>query len=92
MNVKMKTVRKEMTAGDLKGLIDLPNYADNQRVSITVSPAEPVKERKKMSPEEIEAALGRLTGCLKGLVDPTKDMAYWRGERLAEKHGLKFDD
>lgn len=90
--MELKTVRKEMTAGDLKGLIDLPNYADDQLVEIIVSPTEPVKKRKKMSPEEIEAALGRLTGCLKGLVDPTKDMAYWRGERLAEKHGLKFDD
>jgi starvation-inducible outer membrane lipoprotein len=88
----MKTVRKEMNVGDLKGIIDLPDYDDNQRVEITVAPVEPVAKRKKMTPEEIEAALGRLTGCLKGLVDPTKDMAYWRGERLAEKHGLKFAD
>lgn len=92
MKAEMKTVRKEMNAGDLKGIIDLPNYADNQRVEITVAPAAPVEERKKMTNEEIEAALGRLTGCLKGLVDPTKDMAYWRGERLAERYGLKFDD
>lgn len=91
MNSKMKTVRKEMTAGDLKGIIDLPNYEDNQRVEIKIAPAEP-EERKKMSREEIEAALNKLTGCLKGLVDPTKDMAYWRSERLAEKHGLKFAD
>ena len=90
--MELKTVRKEMTAGDLKGIIDLPNYADNQRVEVSVVPAEPVRERKKMSPEEIEAALNKLTGCLKGLVDPTKDMAYWRMERLAEKHGLKFAD
>ena len=89
MNAEPKTVRKEMLARDLKGIIDLPDYADNQRVEITVAP---VVERKKMTPEEIEAALGRLTGCLKGLVDPTKDMAYWRGERLAEKHGIKFAD
>ena len=88
----MKTVRKEMNAGDLKGIIDLPDYADNQRVEITVAPAAPVEERKKLSPEEIDEIMGRLTGCLKGLVDPTKDMAYWRGERLAEKHGIKFAD
>ena len=60
----MKTVRKEMNAGDLKGIIDLPDYADNQRVKVTVAP---VAERKKMTPEEIEAALKKLTGCLKGL-------------------------
>ena len=86
----MKFVRKEMNAGDLKGIIDLPDYADNQRVKVTISPAEPVNKLKKMSQEEIDAALGRLTGCLKGLVDPTKDMAYWRGERLAEKYGLAY--
>ena len=63
----MKTIRKEMNAGDLKGIIDLPDYADNQRVEIIIEPAAPVVERKKMTPEEIEAALGRLTGCLKGL-------------------------
>jgi len=92
MKAELKTVRKKMTAGDLKGIIDLPNYTDNQRVEITVVPAESVVKRKKMSPEEIEAALNKLTGCLKGLADPTKDMAYWRSERLAEKYGLKFAD
>ena len=92
METTLKTIRKEMNAGDLKGIIDLPNYDDDQRVKITVEPKEPVEERKKMSPEEIEAALKSLTGCLKGLVDPTKDMAYWRGERLAERYGLKFTD
>ena len=89
--MEMKTVRKEMTAGDLKGIIDLPNYADNQRVEIIVAPAEPVVERKKLSPEEIDEIMGRLIGCLKGL-DPTKTMADWREERLAEKYGIKFAD
>lgn len=92
MKTELRTVSKQMTAGDLKGIMDLPNYADNQRVKITVSPAEPVLERKKMSPEEIESALNKLTGCLKDLVDPTKDMAYWRNERLAERYGIKFSN
>ena len=59
----MKTIRKEMNAGDLKGIIDLPDYADNQRVEITVAPAE---EKKILSDEEIDEIMGRLTGCLKG--------------------------
>ena len=88
----MKPVRKEMTAGDLKGIIDLPNYADNQRVEVTVAPAEPVEERKKMTPEEIEAALNRLTGCLKGFADPSKTLDDWRKERLEERYGVKFAD
>lgn len=92
MDFKMKNVRKKMLARDLKGIIDLPNYDDDQRIEVTVVPASPEVERKKMTPEEIEAALDKLTGCLKGLVDPTKDMKYWRGERLAERYGLKFAD
>ena len=88
----MKNIRKKMIARDLKGIIDLPNYADDQRIEVTVMPARPEEVQKKMSREEIEAALNKLTGCLKGLVDPTKDMAYWRGERLSERYGLKFND
>lgn len=34
----MKTVTAELKAGDLKGIIDLPNYSDDQRVKITVNP------------------------------------------------------
>ena len=52
MNSKLKTVRKEMMAGDLKELIDLPNYDDNQRVEVSVSPAE---DEEKLSPEERKA-------------------------------------
>ena len=89
--MELKTIRKEMTAGDLKGIIELPNYADNQRVKITVAPAEPVEVRKKMSPEEIDEIMGRLIGCLE-VSDPTKTMADWREERLAEKYGIKFAD
>lgn len=45
MKTEFKTVRKQMTARDLKGVIDLPNYADNQRVEITTMPTESVVER-----------------------------------------------
>ena len=82
----MKFVRKEMNAGDLKGIIDLPDYPDNQRVEITVAPAE---EKKILSEEEINEIMGRLTGCLKGL-DESKTLDDWRMERLAEKYGLAY--
>lgn len=88
MNTELKTVRKEMTAGDLKKIIDLPDYDDNQRVEITVAPAEKV-EKEILSDEEINALLDSLTGCLKGL-DKSKTIADWRMERLAEKHGLAY--
>ena len=91
MNFKMKTARKKMLARDLKGLIDLPNYDDNERVEVTVTPVAAEPERKILSDEEIEAIMDRLTGCLAGL-DKTKTLDDWRMERLAEKHGLKLVD
>ena len=39
----MQTVKVKMNAGDLKGIIDLPNYPDDRRVTITVNPE--VKEK-----------------------------------------------
>ena len=35
----MKPVTVKMNAGDLKGIIDLPNYPDNQLVDITIKPS-----------------------------------------------------
>lgn len=87
--MELKTVRKEMNAGELKGLIDLPNYEDDQRVSITVSPAAEKEEKKILSDEEIEKLLDSLTGCLKN-VDKSKTLDDWRNERLAEKYGLAY--
>ena len=89
MNAELKTVRKEMTAGDLKGIIDLPNYDDNQPVKITVTPAEPVAEKKILSDEEINALLDDLTGFLKD-ADKSKTLDDWRTERLEERYGLAY--
>lgn len=87
--MELKTVRKEMNAGELKGLIDLPNYEDDQRVSITVSPAAEKEEKKILSDEEIDAIMSRLVGCLKN-VDKSKTLEDWRNERLAERYGLAY--
>ena len=63
MKIKTQTVRKEMLARDLKGIIDLPDYDDNQRVKVTVTPAaEPVAEKKILSDEEINAIWSRISG------------------------------
>ena len=86
MSVAPKTVRKEMLARDLKGVIDLPDFADNQRVKIIVEPEE---ERKKiLTTEEINAILNRMTGCLTGL-DKSKTPDDWRAERLAQRYGIE---
>ena len=61
MKIKTQTVRKEMLARDLKGIIDLPNYDDNQLVEVAVYPTE---KKEKLPPEEIEALLDRITGAI----------------------------
>ena len=86
--MELKTVRKEMNAGDLKGIIDLPDYADDQPISITVSPVE-----KKLSDEEIAAIWSRIEGYWAGVkVDKSKTLDDWRKERLEERYGIKFAD
>ena len=47
--MKMKNVRAKMLAKDLKGIVNLPNYDDNQPVEITISPA---NEEKAVTREE----------------------------------------
>jgi len=86
--LKLKTVRKKMLARDLKGLIDLPNYDDNQRVEVTVYPT---VEEKPLSPEERRKIVNSLVGCLKG-ADPSKTLDDWRTERLEERYGIKLAD
>ncbi|MBQ7705862.1 MAG: hypothetical protein IJT73_10660 [Selenomonadaceae bacterium] len=51
--MKMKNVRAKMLAKDLKGIVNLPNYDDNQPVEITISPV----EIKKTTPAEVDEAL-----------------------------------
>ena len=84
--MKLKTVRKKMLARDLKGLIDLPNYDDNQPVSITVTP---IAEKKILSDEEIDEIMSRLVGCLKN-ADKSKTLDDWRKERMEERYGLAY--
>ena len=86
--MELKTVRKEMNAGDLKGIIDLPNYADDQPVAITVMPV-----AKKLSDEEIAAIWSKIEGYWAGVkVDKSKTLDDWRKERLEERYGIKFAD
>ena len=88
MNAELKTVRKEMTAGDLKGIIDLPDYDDNQRVKVLIHPTD---EEKELTPEERRAIIKSLAGCLKG-ADTSRTLDDWRMERLEERYGIKLAD
>ena len=86
MKIQTNTVRKEMLARDLKGIIDLPNYDDNRLVEVTVTPVKQY-ERKVLSDEEINAIWDRIAGCLAG-VDKSKTLDDWRTERLEERYGI----
>ena len=91
MKIQTNTVRKEMLARDLKGVIDLPNYDDDRLIEVTVTPVEPVAEKKILSDEEINAIWGRIAGYLAG-ADKSKTLDDWRTERLEERYGIKLSD
>ena len=79
----MQTVKVKMNAGDLKGLIDLPNYPDDQRVTITVNPE---VQEKEYSRDEIKKALAELAGCLSNSPDKYKTRDEIRYERIMSKY------
>ena len=55
--MKMKNVRAKMLAKDLKGVINLPNYDDNQLVEIAINP---VEKEKPLTREERKEAWRRI--------------------------------
>lgn len=86
---RMINVTAKMLAKDLKGIIDLPNYPDNQLVEITVSPA---VYRKPLTTEERKQALKRIDEIMSEArkspdFDPNKTLEEYRMERLEEKYG-----
>ena len=82
MNNELKTVRKQMTAGDLKGIIDLPDYDDNRRVEVTVTPAE---EQTELSAEELKKVVKSLVGAIPYT---DKSLDELRMERLEKKYEI----
>ena len=82
MEIKMKTVRKKMLARDLKGLIDLPNYDDNQCLEVTVHPTE---EQTELSAAELKKLVHSLVGAIPH-TDKTLDEL--RMERLASRYAI----
>ena len=79
----MEPVTVKMNAGALKGIIDLPNYPDDQPVEITVSPE---KEQKPLSKEEVKKILSELAGCLSHSPDKNKSLKEIRYERIMGKY------
>ena len=81
----MKPVTVKMNAGDLKGIIDLPNYPDNQSIEITVSPSPDVEE-KTLTKEEVINIVNELAGCLANSPYKNKSRDEIRYERIMSKY------
>lgn len=82
----MKTVNVKMKAGDLKGIVDLPNYPDSQLVAVTVYPT---VEDKKPTRQEVHESLEKIKSFWKYLdkTEEPKTFDEYRMERLEKKYG-----
>ena len=86
--MKMKNVRAKKLAKDLKGVVDLPDYPDNQLVEITVLPT---TEEKNFTVEERKAALRKIDEIMVPVLkssdfNPHKTLDEYRMERLEAKY------
>ncbi len=79
----MEPVTVKMNAGDLKGIIDLPNYPDDQPVNITISPD---NEKISLKEEDVKKILRELAGCLSSSPDKNKSLKQIRYERIMGKY------
>ena len=77
----MEPVTVKMNAGALKGIIDLPNYPDDQPVEITVKP--------KMTKEDFDDLIKEIKTFWANnkKVDENKTLDEYRMERLEAKYG-----
>lgn len=81
-------VRKTLRAKDLKGIVNLPNYDDNQPVEITITPK---SEEKALTREERSKILKEIHEIMLEAkknpdFNPNKTREEYRMERLAEKY------
>lgn len=84
----MLNVRKKMLAKDLKGIVNLPNYDDNQPVEITILP---VDEEKTLTREERKEAWRKIDEIMAEVrnspnFDPNMTLEDYRRERLEAKY------
>lgn len=85
----MKNVRKKMLAKNLKGIVNLPNYDDNQLVEIMINP---VEEEKILTPEDSKEAWRKIDEIMAEVrnspnFNPNMTLEDYRAERLEAKYG-----
>lgn len=83
----MQTLNFKIKAGALKGIVDLPNFADEQLVNITVSPE--VKEDKKITEKDFDDLLAEIKNFWANNEnsEELKTFDEYRMERLEKKYG-----
>ena len=74
----MKNVVTQMLAKDLKNLVALPNYDDNQQIELLVRPLS-VKKRTRSAAEIVKSMTGAIP-------DNGQTLEEIRAERLAKKY------
>ncbi len=81
----MQTVNVKMKAGDLKGIVDLPNFDDEQLVNVTVSPE---TENKKITEQDFKDLLAEIKNfwATHEKIE-NKTLEDYRMERLEKKYG-----
>jgi len=76
--IEMKNITAQMLAKDLKTLVSLPNYDDNQKIELLIRPLGE-KKRTRTAAEIVKS----LTGVIP---DKGQSLEEIRSERLAKKY------
>ena len=79
----MQTLNFKIKAGALKGIVDLPNFDDEQLVNISVSPE---TEKKSLTEDEVLEIINELADSLANSPDKNKSLEQIRYERIMQKH------
>lgn len=84
----MLNVSKTIRAKDLKGIVNLPNYDDNQLVEIQIRP---IEEEKTLTREESKEAWRKIDEIMAEVrnspnFDPNMTLDDYRMERLEAKY------
>ena len=79
----MQTLNFKIKAGALKGIVDLPNFDDEQLVNISVSPE---TEKKSLTEDEVLEIINELADSLANSPDKNKSLEQIRYERIMSKY------
>ena len=79
----MQTLNFKIQAGALKGIVDLPNFRDDQHIEIAVKSE---SEKEALTKEDVHKIINELAGCLSNSPDKNKSLDEIRHERIMNKY------